>query len=69
MTPVSSLIVLETAADYDRFNIANSKNGLENASMNSSGAVPEPQEWLIIILTLVVAMYLLIKPKNKLSGI
>ena len=50
VTPISSLIVLETQADYDRFNIKKSKNALGNASLTNAGAAPEPHEWLLIIL-------------------
>jgi XrtN system VIT domain protein len=50
VTPVSSLLVLETEADYQRFDIQKSQNSLENASINGSGAVPEPHEWLLICL-------------------
>lgn len=62
VTPVSSLIVLETQKDYERFNIEESKNSLKNASMKSSGAVPEPHEWLMIILTAAIVIYLIRKP-------
>lgn len=55
VTPVSSLIVLETQKDYDRFEIKDNENSLRNANLNDSGAVPEPGEWaLIIILGLVI---------------
>lgn len=57
VTPVSSLIVLETQADYDRFDIKASKDGLKNASIKNAGAVPEPHEWLLIILSLVLISY------------
>jgi XrtN system VIT domain protein len=50
VTPISSLIVLETQADYDRFNIRKSKNALGNATLQNAGAAPEPHEWLLIIL-------------------
>lgn len=50
VSPVSSMIVLETVKDYERFGIEENKNSLKNASMKSSGAVPEPQEWVLIIL-------------------
>lgn len=56
-SPVSSLIVLETIADYERFGIDENKNSLGNASANSSGAVPEPHEWVLIILALSVVLY------------
>jgi XrtN system VIT domain protein len=58
VTPVSSLIVLETKADYERFDIAASKNSLKNASMHSSGAVPEPHEWLLIGLIVLIMLFL-----------
>lgn len=57
VSPVSSLIVLETKKDYERFNIDESKNSLQNASMKSSGAAPEPHEWLLILITATVILY------------
>jgi XrtN system VIT domain protein len=65
VTPVSSLIVLETQKDYERFNIDESKNSLKNASMKSSGAVPEPHEWLMILLTAGIVIYLMRKPVSN----
>jgi XrtN system VIT domain protein len=50
VTPISSLIVLETQADYDRFNIRKLKNALGNATLQNAGAAPEPHEWVLIIL-------------------
>ncbi len=50
VTPISSLIVLETIKDYDRFDIGKNKSSLQNASANSSGAVPEPHEWALILI-------------------
>jgi XrtN system VIT domain protein len=59
VSPISSMIVLETKKDYERFDIeenedglgnASNKNGLENATKSSSGAVPEPHEWCFILL-------------------
>ena len=50
VSPVSSLIVLETQKDYDRFNIKDSDDSLKNATLKSKGAVPEPHEWVLIIL-------------------
>ena len=59
VTPVSSLVTLETQEDYDRFNIEKpGENSLKNASIKSSGAVPEPHEWLLIALCLTVAVWL-----------
>jgi len=56
VSPVSSLIVLETQADYDRFDI-HDKGGLANASHKKSGAVPEPHEWVLIILGILFLLY------------
>lgn len=57
VTPISSLIVLETQEDYDRFDIQKSKNSLNNAAIGNAGSVPEPHEWLLIILVLVTLCY------------
>ncbi|GAB3512385.1 hypothetical protein GCM10027442_23550 [Emticicia fontis] len=61
VTPVSSLVVLETKADYERFDIQKSLNSLDNASFKSSGSVPEPHEWLLIITFACVVLYFLLK--------
>lgn len=58
VSPVSSLIVLEKQEDYDRFDIKKSKNSLQNASHKSSGAVPEPHEWLLMGLVVAVILVL-----------
>ena len=60
VSPVSSLIVLETQKDYDRFGIKDIENSLQNASKNSLGAVPEPHEWaLIVLFGLLITFYAL----------
>ncbi|MCF8332024.1 MAG: XrtN system VIT domain-containing protein [Bacteroidales bacterium] len=57
VSPVSSLVVLESKKDYERFDIGENKNSLKNASMQSSGAVPEPSEWILIsVFTLLVLL-------------
>jgi XrtN system VIT domain protein len=59
VSPVSSLVVLETKEDYERFGIKDKDNSLHNATKNSSGAVPEPHEWaLIIMFALFIAFYI-----------
>jgi XrtN system VIT domain protein len=63
VSPVSSLIVLETQRDYDRFGIEKSKDGLDNATLKSNGAVPEPHEWVLIVLFALAGGYLLYKRK------
>lgn len=57
VSPVSSLIVLETQKDYDRFGIEDMNNSLHNATKNSSGAVPEPHEWALILIFLGFAAF------------
>jgi XrtN system VIT domain protein len=52
VSPVSSLVVLETAADYKRFDIKDGDVSLKNASLGSKGAVPEPHEWALIFISL-----------------
>ncbi|GAB4037530.1 XrtN system VIT domain-containing protein [Spirosoma gilvum] len=47
VSPLSSLVVLETTADYDRFGIKKDKSGLDNATLKEDGAVPEPHEWAL----------------------
>ncbi|MEM1320318.1 MAG: XrtN system VIT domain-containing protein [Bacteroidota bacterium] len=59
LSPVSSLVVLEKAEDYGRFDIQKNQNGLGNASIKSAGSVPEPHEWLLILLSLGTAIWLL----------
>jgi XrtN system VIT domain protein len=63
VSPVSSLVVLETQQDYDRFNINDADNSLKNASMKSKGAVPEPHEWVLIILVALV-LFIVIRKRN-----
>ncbi len=63
VSPVSSLIVLETEADYERFGIKKGeKRSLGNAVLSQaaaakSGAAPEPAEWLLILLALGVVVF------------
>lgn len=66
VSPVSSLIVLETVKDYERFDISDNENSLKNASKKSSGSVPEPKEWVLIIL-LIGIISLLYFNKKKLA--
>lgn len=53
VTPITSLIVLETQKDYERFDIKNKTKTLDNSSIfknKEAGAAPEPHEWALIIL-------------------
>ena len=63
ITPVSSMIVLETQADYDRFHIKKSDDTIGDASQKAVGAVPEPHEWVLIIIAVVAGIWLLFGQK------
>ncbi|MGX7666941.1 XrtN system VIT domain-containing protein [Flavobacterium pedocola] len=67
VTPISSLIVLETDADYEKNGIEKNVNTLGNASINNDGAVPEPHEWAMIVITLTVAFFYYKKHKKQTS--
>ncbi|WP_165864985.1 XrtN system VIT domain-containing protein [Rufibacter latericius] len=63
VSPLSSLVVLETQEDYKRFGIGESKDSLGNAIVKSSGAVPEPHEWALIFLVILVVSFSVLKPR------
>lgn len=63
VTPISSLIVLETDEDYKNNGIEKNVNTLGNASINNDGAVPEPHEWLLIIIGLTTVFFYYRKQK------
>ena len=65
LSPVSTLIVLETQADYDRFGIKRDPNGLDNATLKSDGAVPEPHEWAMLTLLAGAAGWLFWKKRKN----
>ena len=65
VSPVSSLVVLETKKDYEQFGIKDSKNSLNNASLKSKGAVPEPHEWALIIVACLALAYIKFYPAKK----
>ncbi|GAB4023699.1 hypothetical protein GCM10028773_42090 [Spirosoma koreense] len=52
VSPLSSLIVLESDNDYNRFGIKKDHAGLDNATLKEEGAVPEPHEWALLIMVL-----------------
>ncbi|RHX79495.1 XrtN system VIT domain-containing protein [Leptospira yasudae] len=49
VSPVSTLIVLETENDYNRFGIKAGKSALGQSKLEAPGAVPEPGEWLLLV--------------------
>ncbi len=62
VSPISSLVVLESEKDYNRFGIEKEDNSsLHNAVSSSSGAVPEPHEWALIIIAALTAIFLAYK--------
>ena len=48
VTPIYSLIVLETDKDYVENGIEKNVDTLGNASIHNDGSVPEPYEWVMI---------------------
>ncbi len=69
VSPISSLIVLETIKDYERFNIDENKNSLKNASTQSAGAVPEPHEWALIIILALTMLFLFYKRRININSL
>jgi XrtN system VIT domain protein len=67
VSPVSSLIVLETQKDYDRFKITKGDNSLGNASLHSKGSVPEPGEWMLILVVIIICAWVYYRPKFHLK--
>jgi XrtN system VIT domain protein len=61
VTPLTSMVVLESAKDYDRMGINENKDTVGNASVLGGGAVPEPHEWLLIALVLFFILHYLYK--------
>jgi hypothetical protein len=62
VTPISSLIVLETDQDYVNNGIEKNINTLGNASIND-GSVPEPHEWAMLIISLCLILFYFKKKK------
>lgn len=66
VSPISSLVVLETQADYERFDLKKSINSLDNAALKKSGAIPEPHEWALVLLLICLIIYAWIRPNGNL---
>ncbi|OYU95591.1 MAG: XrtN system VIT domain-containing protein [Bacteroidetes bacterium B1(2017)] len=64
LSPVTSLIVLESEEDYTRMGINKNKDTLGNASILDGGSVPEPHEWALIAMVLVMLVWLKIKDRK-----
>ena len=65
VTPISSLIVLERDEDYKKNGIEKNVNTLGNASINNDGSVPEPHEWLLIIIGTATLFFYYRKDKKQ----
>ncbi|MCE9599564.1 MAG: XrtN system VIT domain-containing protein [Spirochaetia bacterium] len=52
VSPVSTLIVLETENDYKRFGIEEGASLLGQSQLESPGGAPEPAEWILIVCVL-----------------
>ena len=65
LSPISSMIVLETQADYDRFDIDTNrkKSSLGNAKLDGAGSVPEPHEWALILILIAALLFLHVKTR------
>lgn len=65
VSPISSLIVLETERDYERFGIKKGGSALGQSQLKNedgsvlaaAGGVPEPEEWALLILVLAMLAY------------
>ncbi len=68
VTPFTSLIVLETQEDYKASGIKDEGTSLKNASMKSSGAVPEPHEWMLIMILAGTVLFIIIRGKGFLTS-
>ena len=66
VTPLTSMIVLESEEDYKRMGISENTNTVGNAGILKGGAVPEPHEWLLIAVVIILIAHHLFK-KYKLS--
>ncbi|RHX88543.1 XrtN system VIT domain-containing protein [Leptospira stimsonii] len=53
VSPVSSLIVLESEDDYNRFGIKSGSSSLGQSKLEAPGAVPEPGEWILFFCILI----------------
>lgn len=63
LSPVTSLIVLESEADYNRMNIKKNKDTLGNAEIMEGGSVPEPHEWALIAMVFILMLWFRLKDK------
>ncbi len=68
VSPVSSLIVLETQKDYDRFKITKAVIIVwVTLPLHSKGSVPEPGEWMLIIIVLIICGWVYYRPNFHLK--
>ncbi|WP_309642203.1 XrtN system VIT domain-containing protein [Flavobacterium sp.] len=65
VTPISSLIVLETDEDYKKNGIEKNVNTLGNANINEGSAAPIGHRWILIVVALILAFFYFNKIKLK----
>jgi len=71
LSPVSSLIVLETQKDYERFGINENEGTVGNAAIDKAieggdGAIPEPHEWVLILtMAMLIGLFILKKWRGR----
>ncbi|MBP7510435.1 MAG: XrtN system VIT domain-containing protein [Bacteroidia bacterium] len=63
LSPVTSLIVLESEEDYNRMGIHKNNKTLGNAEIMEGGAVPEPHEWAL--LGVLILLFVCLKYKDR----
>ena len=64
VSPVSSLVVLETQADYDRFDIKDTEVSLYNASKDSSVPLSDINGWELLVLVAILFSYIYMRRKK-----
>ncbi|AOP36111.1 trypsin [Leptospira tipperaryensis] len=69
VSPVSTLIVLESENDYNRFGIKAGASALGQSKLEAPGAVPEPGEWLLLLcISLGLFLYFRFQKRHSFFG-
>ena len=59
VSPVSSLVVLETQADYDRFDIKAAEKSIGNASTSKNTPVGDFDGWVLLVMGIIALVYVM----------
>lgn len=65
VSPVSTLIVLESERDYQRFGIHADPSLLGQSQLAEPGAVPEPHEIALVIVLVLVLLFFYVRRRQK----